>query len=133
MENFYGNIFVTCDIVKIIFDGTDFWTVSEKKMRLVCKIWKDILDSNSYPGILGRIRESNIHRIRYDWSLQTWDHVSRYLKLKDWFIHQFRDKLNWKHIVEKQSLSQEFRDKHSKYINNIIHRKEIPNCVIRYI
>lgn len=119
------------DIIKIIFDFCDFTEISVKSMRLICQQWKNVMDNNSYPGILGRIHESNIHHIRDGWSLQTWDYVSQYLILKKWFIHQFSDKVNWKIVIKHQFLSQQFINEHLKYID--IQRKEILNVITRYL
>jgi hypothetical protein len=125
------DIFISYDIIKIIFNWCDFTEISEKSMRLISHQCKNVMDNNSYPGILGRVHESNIHHIRNGWSLQTWDYVSKYLILKNWFIHQFCDKVNWKIIIEHQSLSQQFINEHLKYID--IQRKEIPNVITRYV
>jgi len=93
-------------------------------MRLVSKQWKNVMDDNVYLGILGHIRESNIHHIRKGWSLQTWDYVSEYLVLKEWFVYEFSDKVNWDMIIKHQPI------KYTKPPNII--RKEIPNVKIRY-
>jgi hypothetical protein len=112
------------DVIKSIFDACDFTIISIKQMRLVSKQWKNVMDNNYYSGILGHIRESNIHHIRKEWSLQTWDYVSKYLVLKEWFVYEFSDKVNWDMIIEYQSI------KYTKPSNII--RKEIPNVIIRY-
>jgi len=119
------------DIILIIFNCCDFTKISVKAMRLINQQCKNVMDTNSYPGILGRVHESNIHHIRKSWSLQTWDYVCQYLILKNWFIHQFSDKVNWKLIIKHQSLSQQFINEHLKYID--IQRKEIPNVITRYV
>lgn len=46
-----------------------------------------------------------------------WTYISRYQKLSESFIEEFKNKVNWERIVMHQNVSREFVDKFNKKIN----------------